>query len=702
MAALKDVEMLSRDEAAAELARLAREIARHDRLYYEKDAPVISDAAYDALRRRNAAIEARFPDLVRPDSPSLRVGARPAEGFAKVVHTVPMLSLDNVFTDEEVREFDARVRRFLRWPEDQPLEYTAEPKIDGLSCGIRYEQGALVQAATRGDGRTGEDVTNNVRTICDVPKTLKGSGWPDVLEVRGEVYIPNAEFEAMNAAQRAASKPVYANPRNAAAGSLRQLDPRISAQRPLRFFAYAWGEVSAPFATTQMQAVKKLGAWGFSINDHMCLCENADEMIAAYRAIERQRATLGYDIDGVVYKVNRLDLQQRLGFVSRSPRWATAHKFPPQQASTILEAIDIQVGRTGAMTPVAKLKPVTVGGVVISNASLHNADEIARLDVRIGDLVLIQRAGDVIPQVVKVLNPERKDRGPRFVFPKVCPCPLKTPAVRELDEKTGEPGAITRCSGEFACPFQRVRHLQHFVSRQAFDIEGLGKKQIEAFFEEGIICEPADIFTLQERNAQLHIERREGWGETSAANLFAAIEARRSISFERLLIGLGIRHVGQTTARLLSITYLQWQVFHEAMIAARDLKPDNPAFAQLLGIDGIGEVVAEAIVRYFAEPHNEGLVERLLAQISVQAATPPQSTSPVAGKTVVFTGKLEHMSRDEAKARAAALGAKVSGSVSAKTDIVVAGPGAGSKLKKAQALGVRVMSEEDWLALVGG
>ncbi len=702
MAALKDVDKLSRDEAAAELARLAREIAKNDRLYYEKDAPVLSDAAYDELRRRNAAIEARFPDLVRPDSPSLRVGAKPAEGFAKVTHKVPMLSLDNVFTDAEVREFDARVRRFLRWPQDEPLEYTAEPKIDGLSCGIRYEKGVLVQAATRGDGRTGEDVTANVRTICDVPKQLAGSGWPDVLEVRGEVYIPNAAFDAMNAAQRAAGKPVYANPRNAAAGSLRQLDPRVSASRPLRFFAYAWGEVSAPFAKTQMQAVKKLGMWGFSINDHMCLCENADEMIAAYRSIERQRATLGYDIDGVVYKVNRLDLQHRLGFVSRSPRWATAHKFPPQQASTILEAIDIQVGRTGAMTPVAKLKPVTVGGVVISNASLHNADEIARLDVRIGDLVLIQRAGDVIPQVVKVLNPDRGDRGPRFVFPKTCPCPLKTPAVRELDEKTGEPGAITRCSGEFACPFQRVRHLQHFVSRQAFDIEGLGKKQIEAFFEEGVICEPADIFTLRERNAQLHIERREGWGETSVANLFAAIEARRSISFERLLIGLGIRHVGQTTARLLSITYLKWRTFHEAMIAARDLSPQNPAFAQLLGIDGIGEVVAEAIVRYFAEPHNEGLVERLMAQITVQDATPPQSGSPVAGKTVVFTGKLEHMSREEAKAKAASLGAKVAGSVSAKTDIVVAGPGAGSKLKKAEALGVRVMSEEEWLGLVGG
>ena len=702
MAALKDVDTLNRDEAAAELARLAREIAKNDRLYYEKDAPKLSDAAYDALRTRNTAIEARFPDLVRPDSPSLRVGARPAEGFAKVTHKVPMLSLDNVFSDEDVREFDARVRRFLRWPEDQILEYTAEPKIDGLSCGIRYEKGELVQAATRGDGRTGEDVTNNVRTICDVPKHLAGSGWPKVLEVRGEVYIPNAEFDAMNAAQRAAGKPVYANPRNAAAGSLRQLDPKISAARPLRFFAYAWGDVSAPFASTQMQAVRKFGEWGFSINSHMRLCEDADQMIAAYRDIERQRATLGYDIDGVVYKVNRLDLQHRLGFVSRSPRWATAHKFPPRQASTILQAIDIQVGRTGAMTPVAKLKPVTVGGVVISNASLHNADEIARLDVRVGDLVLIQRAGDVIPQVVKVLDPDCKDRGPRFVFPKICPCPLKTPAVRELDEKTGEPGAITRCSGELACPFQKLRHLQHFVSRQAFDIEGLGKKQIKAFFDEGIICEPADIFTLEARNEDLHIERREGWGETSAANLFAAIYARRSISFERLLIGLGIRHVGQTTARLLSTSYLRWKDFHGAMIAARAMNSENPAFAQLLNIDGIGEVVAEAIVRYFAEPHNEGLVERLLAQITVEDAKPPQGNSPVAGKTVVFTGKLIEMSRDEAKARAASLGAKVAGSVSAKTDIVVAGPGAGSKLKKAQALGVKVMSEEQWLALVGG
>ncbi len=698
MSALKDVDQLSLDEAARELARLAREIAQHDRHYYEKDAPKISDAAYDELRRRNSAIEARFPDLVRPDSPSKRVGTRPAEGFGKVAHAVPMLSLDNVFTDEEVREFAARVRRFLRWPEDKPLVFSAEPKIDGLSCGIRYERGQLVQAATRGDGRTGEDVTQNVRTICDVPKTLKGDGWPDVLEVRGEVYIPTAEFAVMNAAQEAAGKPVYANPRNAAAGSLRQLDPAISASRPLRFFAYAWGEVSGPFAQTQYEAVQKFGTWGFSINDHMRRCQNADEMIAVYALIERERATLGYDIDGVVYKVDRLDLQARLGFVSRSPRWAMAHKFPPEQASTTLEKIDIQVGRTGALTPVAKLHPVTVGGVVVSNASLHNADEIKRLDVRVGDTVLIQRAGDVIPQVVKVLDPDREGRAAPFAFPTHCPCPLSTEAVRELDEKTGESGVITRCSGEFACPFQRVRRLEHFVSRQAFDIEGLGKKQIAAFFEEKIITEPADIFTLKERNDVLKLETREGWGETSAANLFAAIEERRTIPLERLLIALGIRHVGQTNARLLSTTYLSWQNFHSNMLAAQDRQSE--AYGQLTALDGVGEVMAEAIVQYFAEPHNEGLVERLLAQITVKDAIPPKNDSPVAGKTVVFTGKLVEMSRDEAKAGAAALGAKVAGSVSSKTDILVAGPGAGSKLKKATELGIQTLTEEEWLALI--
>ncbi|MDQ7018338.1 MAG: NAD-dependent DNA ligase LigA [Robiginitomaculum sp.] len=698
MSALKDVDQLSPDEAAQELARLAREIAQHDRHYYEKDAPRISDAAYDELRRRNHAIEARFPDLVRPDSPSKRVGTRPAEGFGKVAHAVPMLSLDNVFTDKEVREFAARVRRFLRWPEDKPLVFSAEPKIDGLSCGIRYERGHLVQAATRGDGRTGEDVTQNVRTICDVPKALKGDGWPDVLEVRGEVYIPTTEFAAMNAAQEAAGKPVYANPRNAAAGSLRQLDPAISASRPLRFFAYAWGEISGPFAQTQYEAVQKFGAWGFSINDHMRRCQNADEMIAAYALIERERATLGYDIDGVVYKVDRLDLQARLGFVSRSPRWAMAHKFPPEQASTTLEKIDIQVGRTGALTPVAKLHPVTVGGVVVSNASLHNADEIKRLDVRVGDTVLIQRAGDVIPQVVKVLDPDRQGRAAPFAFPTHCPCPLSTPAVRELDEKTGEAGVITRCSGEFACPFQRVRRLEHFVSRQAFDIEGLGKKQIAAFFEEKIITEPADIFTLKERNDVLKLQTREGWGETSAANLFAAIEERRTIPLERLLIALGIRHVGQTTARLLSTTYLSWQNFHTSMLAAQDRQSE--AYNQLTSLDGVGDVMAEAIVQYFAEPHNEGLVERLLAQITVKDAIPPKNDSPVAGKTVVFTGKLVEMSRDEAKAGAAALGAKVAGSVSSKTDILVAGPGAGSKLKKATELGIKTLTEEEWLALI--
>lgn len=698
MSAQKHVDHLDPQEAAAELQALAARIEAHDRAYYEMDAPTLDDAAYDALRQRNAAIEAKFPDLVRPDSPSKRVGAAPAEKFGKINHTIAMLSLDNVFSDAEVVEFTDRVRRFLRWPETEAIAFTAEPKIDGLSCSIRYQAGKLVQAATRGDGRTGEDVTANVRTIRDVPEMLKGAGWPATVEVRGEIYIPNAEFAAMNAAQEAAGKPVYANPRNAAAGSLRQLDAAISAARPLRFFAYAWGETDTRIADSQMQAVHKFGEWGFSVNPHMQLCQNAAAMIDVYRGIEAARASLGYDIDGVVYKVDRLDLQARLGFVSRSPRWAMAHKFPPEQASTTLENIEIQIGRTGALTPVAKLKPVTVGGVVVSNASLHNADEITRLDVRVGDQVLLQRAGDVIPQIVKVLNPDDAQRGPAFAFPTHCPCPLKTLAVRELDEKTGAPGVITRCSGEFACPFQRVRRLEHFVSRRAFDIEGFGKKQIAAFFEEGIVKEPADIFTLPARKEALKLHRRDGWGGTSVANLFAAIEARRTISLERLLIALGIRHVGQTTARLLSTSYLSWQHFHSAMLAAQN--PEGEAFMQLVNLDGIGMVMAEAIVQFFAEPHNEGLVERLLAQIKVEDATPPKSDSIVAGKTVVFTGKLEHMSRDEAKAKAAALGAKVAGSVSAKTNIVVAGPGAGSKLKKAAELGVTVMSEEEWLALI--
>ncbi len=698
--AQKEVCSLTPEEAEIELEHLARTIADHDRLYHEKDAPEISDAQYDALRQRNTAIETAFAHLVRDDSPSKRVGAGPAEKFGKVEHVVAMLSLDNVFSDEEVHEFAARIHRFLRWSDAQPLAFTAEPKIDGLSCSIRYEKGKLVQAATRGDGRTGEDVTQNVRTIKDVPKSLAGTGWPEILEVRGEVYIPNAEFALMNAAQEQAGKPIYANPRNAAAGSLRQLDASISASRPLHFFAYAWGEISSPIADTQMQSIEKFGRWGFSVNPHTQLCQNAEAMIDVYRVIENARADLDYDIDGVVYKVDRLDLQERLGFVSRSPRWAMAHKFPPEQASTTLERIEIQIGRTGALTPVAKLKPVTVGGVVVSNASLHNADEIVRLDAREGDQVLLQRAGDVIPQIVKVLDPNRAQRAKAYVFPTHCPCPLKTEAVRELDEKTGEPGVITRCSGEFACPFQRVRHLEHFVSRQAFDIEGFGKKQIAAFFEEGIVKEPADIFALGGRKDALKLHRREGWGATSVRNLFDAIEERRTISLERLLIALGIRHIGQTTARLLSASYLSWQQFHDAMVAAQDRQ--NEAFTQLNELDGIGSVMAEAIVQFFAEPHNEGLVERLLGQIEVIDATPPKSDSPVAGKTVVFTGKLEQMSRDEAKAKAAALGAKVAGSVSAKTNILVAGPGAGSKLKKAQELGVKTMSEEAWLALIGG
>ncbi|VAV88997.1 DNA ligase (NAD(+)) [hydrothermal vent metagenome] len=688
-----DPALMNTEQAATELARLAKEMAKHDRAYYQQDNPKISDAAYDALRARNAAIEAKFPQLLRPDSPSKKVGVKPASGFGKITHRVPMLSLSNVFSDDELTEFITRVRRFLGLQPDDDLQVIAEPKIDGLSAGIRYQNGKLVQAATRGDGQTGEDITANIRTIIDVPKTLDGTDWPEVLEVRGEVYLSHADFAQMNQRQLAQGKQPYKNPRNAAAGSLRQLDPAITASRPLRFFAYAWGEVSTAFASSQSEAITQFASWGFSTNPLTRTCHTPQELLAVYRDIERQRADLGYDIDGVVYKVNRLDLQARLGFVSRSPRWATAHKFPPEQANTVLERIEIQVGRTGALTPVAKLRPVTVGGVVVSNASLHNQDELARKDVRPGDRVLIQRAGDVIPQVVKVLDPERDGRAAAFVFPKICPCPLQTQAVRELDDK-GEVGAITRCSGGAACPFQQVETLKHFVGRSGFDMEGLGSKQIEAFFAEGVITEPADIFRLPSKVDALKLAEREGWGELSVANLLACIAARREISLDRLLTALGIRHVGQTNARLLAAQFGSWDRFH-ACVSGDD------ASSELLAIDGIGEAAANSIISYFTEAHSAAVVARLLVQITVTDIKPAQTSSPVSGKTVVFTGKLEQMSRDEAKASAVQLGAKVSGSVSAKTDILVAGPGAGSKLKKANEAGVRVLSEEQWLILIG-
>ena len=699
-AAHKDVENLSESEARDELERLAKEIARHDKAYYEKDAPKISDAAYDRLRARNAAIEARFPALKRDDSPSERVGAAPSDQFAEVRHAVPMLSLGNAFGDDEVEEFIARIRRFLNL--DETPVFTAEPKIDGLSANLRYEKGELVLGATRGDGRSGENVTANLKTLSSIPRRLEGA--PDVLEVRGEVYMSHADFAALNARQEEAGKKTYMNPRNAAAGSLRQIDPNITAKRPLRFFAYAWGEVSEPLAATQYEAVQRLARLGFEINADMVRCEGLEALLDHYRALEEKRARLGYDIDGVVYKVDRLDWQERLGFVSRAPRWAIAHKFPAEKAVTVLNGIEIQVGRTGALTPVAKLEPVTVGGVVVSNATLHNEDEIARKDVRIGDTVVIQRAGDVIPQIVEVLTDKRPDGAEPYAFPKTCPCKLKTPAEREVNPRTGEVSVVRRCTGEIACPYQRKEHLKHFVSRRAFDIEGLGEKQIEAFYEDGAVTEPADIFTLEKRNEAGELDpplqEREGWGEKSAANLFEAIEARRSIALARFINALGVRHVGEETARLLASTYGSWSAFREAAEAAAG--EDADAREAMLSIDGLGDTAVDAIGRFFSEDHNAAALDRLLEQVSVEDAEQQAADSPVAGKTVVFTGAAERFTREEAKARAQSLGAKVAGSVSGKTDYLVAGPGAGSKLKKAEALGVEVLTEDEWLDLIGG
>jgi DNA ligase (NAD+) len=696
---LKPVEALTETEAAAELAYLADEIAGHDLRYYQEEAPTVSDAEYDALKQRNAAVEARFPALVRENSPSMKVGAARSEKFAPVEHGVPMLSLDNAFSEEEVVEFEARVRRFLRLP-DEPVAFTAEPKIDGLSASIRYDNGVLTRGATRGDGRVGEDVTANLRTLEDIPQRLKGSGWPAVIEIRGEVFLGHKEFEALNAACEAAGERIYANPRNAASGSLRQIDPAITAKRPLRFFAYAWGLVSAPFAETQWQALQLLKAWGFEVTPEARRVLGAEGLMGAYRDLETRRPNLGYDIDGVVYKVDRLDWQQRLGFVSRSPRWAIAHKFPAQQARTVLEGIDLQVGRTGAITPVARLKPVTVGGVVVRNATLHNADEIARKDVRIGDTVILQRAGDVIPQIVGVVDADRPGRPGAYDFPHTCPCPLQTPIVRETTA-SGAETVVRRCTGEFACPFQRVEHLKHFVSRRAFDIEGLGEKQLQAFYDEGLLKEPADIFRLARDRAVLdQLLEREGYGEVSVRNLVNGIEARRAIPLHRFIYGLGIRHIGETTAITLARGYGSAGHFLEAMDQVAD--GDEAAITELDALDQIGEAVIEAAAAYFAEDHNRRLVQNLVAQLDVQDAERPKADTAVAGKTVVFTGSLERMTRDEAKAQAESLGAKVASSVSKKTDIVVAGPGAGSKLKTATDLGIQVLTEDEWLALVGG
>ncbi len=690
---------LTEAQAAEELTRLADAIAAHDLAYHQADAPVISDADYDALRQRNAGIEARFPHLVRENSPSFRVGSARSDQFSAVEHGVPMLSLDNAFSDAEAEEFDARIRRFLRLDESA-IAYTAEPKIDGLSASLRYEGGVLVRGATRGDGRVGEDVTANLLTISDIPRRLAGQGWPDVVEVRGEVYLSHAAFAELNAQAEAAGQKTYANPRNAAAGSLRQIDPRITATRPLGFFAYAWGEVSAPFALAQWEALAQLKAWGFATTPQSRRVEGAEGLLEAYREMEAARPHLGFDIDGVVYKVDRLDWQQRLGFVTRTPRWAIARKFPAEQARTVLMAIDLQVGRTGAVTPVARLTPVTVGGVVVENATLHNADEIARKDIRVGDTVILQRAGDVIPQIVGVVASERPDPPPpSFEFPGTCPCPLATPLVRETTA-SGAETVVRRCSGEFACPFQRIEHLRHFVSRRAYDIEGLGEKQLAAFFDLGWVREPADIFRLARDGTRLdELRTLDGYGETSVANLVAGIEARRAIPLDRFIFGLGIRHIGETTAMVIARGYGSAQAFLSAMdrVATRD--PE--AMEELDALDQVGGAVIEAAAAYFGEAHNRRIVSELAAELTIRDAEAPRSDTAVAGKTVVFTGALEQMTRDEAKARAEALGAKVAGSVSKKTDIVVAGPGAGSKLKTAAGLGLTVLTEAEWLALIG-
>ena len=713
----KAVDKLSSAEAAKELDRLAREIAEHDRRYHADDAPTISDADYDALRRRNAAIEERFPLLVRPDSPSHRVGAVASEKFAKVTHRKPMLSLDNAFSDEDVADFLGRVRRFLGLKDDEDVIVTAEPKIDGLSASLRYEKGVLVQGATRGDGGEGEDITANLRTISDIPLRLKGKP-PAILEVRGEVYMTHKGFEALNKRQEKDGKPTYANPRNSAAGSVRQLDPSITASRALNFFAYTWGEISALPAKTQGGMLAAFRDYGFVINPLVRRCETLEQMLKFYHDIESKRAKLDYDIDGVVYKVDRLDLQARLGFVSRSPRWATAHKFAAEQAETVLEDIEIQVGRTGKLAPVARLKPVTVGGVVVRNATLHNEDEIARKDVRIGDTVVIQRAGDVIPQIVRVLEDKRPKGAKPYKFPDKCPV-CGSHAVREVDEKTGKEDVDRRCTGGLICAAQAVERLRYFVSRPAFDIEGFGGIYIETLFEKGLLKEPADIFrlakkpdllnrALAERRAEMSAERRakEGKDEVRKSkkdeegegrlveNLVAAIDARRSIAMDRFINALGIRHVGETNARLIARNYSSIDAFIDAM-------EDKDAVAELDQIQGVGEVLAQAVKDFFDEPHNRKLVANLLKEVTVKPLPKPRTEgSPVAGKTVVFTGTLEKMTRQEAKARAVSLGAKVSGSVSAKTDIVVAGPGAGSKLKEAQKHNVQVLDEDAWLKLI--
>ena len=699
-----NIEQLTKAQARDELKRLASLLADANLAYHGADAPVMSDAAFDDLKRRNAAIEARFPDLKRADSPSDQVGARAQDGFSKVAHAVRMLSLGNAFDQADVIAFDTSIRKYLGLKAKAPLTYTGEPKIDGLSLSLRYEHGQLVQAATRGDGEVGENVTINARMIGDIPQILANA--PDLLEVRGEVYMSHADFAALNTAQTKAGGKVFANPRNAAAGSLRQLDASITRARPLRFFAYAWGALSEPLADTQTQAIARLAAMGFSVNPLTERCDGPTQLLALYARIEEQRATLGYDIDGVVYKVDDLALQARLGFRSTTPRWAMAHKFPAELAWTRLEAIDIQVGRTGALSPVARLAPVTVGGVVVSNATLHNEDYIAGRDangeqiregkdIRVGDWVQVYRAGDVIPKIADVDLAKRPETATVFEFPKTCP-ECGSDAIRE------EGDAVRRCSGGMICPAQVVEKLKHFVSRGAFDIDGLGAKQVEQFYNDGWIGEPADIFALEERFGQglQQVKNRDGWGEKSANKLFAAITEKRRIPLGRLIFALGIRHVGEAGSNMLAQNYGDWQSFEAAMTGA--VRSEGPEWDELTGIDGVGAVMATSLVTAFAQENERASIDRLVSHLQVeQARRPDTNSSPVAGKTVVFTGTLEKMTRAEAKARAEALGAKVSGSVSAKTDILVAGPGAGSKAKKAAELGIKTLDEDGWLTLIG-
>ncbi len=768
--------------AAAEFARLVAEIKQHDAAYYQADDPLVTDAEYDALRRRLAELEALHPELAGAASPSHTVGAAPAEGFSKIRHAVPMLSLGNAFEDGDVHDFVARVRRFLGFDDHQQLAFTAEPKIDGLSISIRYENGVLVQAATRGDGAEGENVTANVKTMKSIPHKLSGSGVPEIAEVRGEIYLSHADFEALNAAQTSAGEKTFANPRNAAAGSLRQLDQTVTASRPLKFFAYTWGDMPVLAAKSQYGMVAAFKSWGLPVNGRTTICKSADEMLVYYRKIGEQRATLGYDIDGVVYKVDAIDLQERLGFVSRSPRWAIAHKFPAEQATTILNAIDIQVGRTGSLTPVAKLAPVTVGGVVVSNATLHNEDEIARKDVRVGDTVVVQRAGDVIPQVVSVILDKRPKSAVPYVFPDKCPV-CGSDAVREASD-SADAGVIKRCTGGLICPAQAKERLKHFVSRLAFDIEGFGGERIEMFFDNGLVRSPADIFTLQGRDAKSSskLADREGFGERSAAKLFTAIDARRTIGLQRFLYALGIRHVGETTSKDLAKAFGSFSAVRSAVETAAAAKPgahynrlisinglglkaagavmahvtaqspgdlfsggsdafegiakikgfrasavdalrqafadgkslaetarraaqERPgdAYKELAATSGIGEVSADALIGFFSEAHNIEAVEALLEQVTVEPFVAPVAlASAVTGKTVVFTGTLEKLSRNEAKAQAERMGAKVAGSVSKKTDYLIAGADAGSKLTAARDLGVSVLSEDEWIALTSG